>query len=170
MDARIFLIGFMGSGKSTHGSKLARMIGYSYVDMDRLIEQTAGMSIPDIFREHGEEAFRKWEHDILMELCRRQKVVVSTGGGAACHGEMIKIMNQHGCTIYIKLSPPALKHRLLLSKTERPLIKGKNEEELLAYIEQLLEAREFYYHQARHTVDGAGLQTERLVELVRTTP
>ena len=170
MDTRIFLIGFMGSGKSTHGSRLARMIGYSYVDMDRLIEQTAGMSIPGIFREHGEDVFRKWEHDILVELCSRQKVVVSTGGGAPCHGEMIRIMNKHGCTIYIRLTPHALKDRLFHSKTERPLIKGKNEKELLAYIEQLLEVREFYYHQARHTVDGAGLQTERLVELVRTCP
>ncbi|MFO7932940.1 MAG: shikimate kinase [Bacteroidales bacterium] len=170
MDSRIFLIGFMGSGKSTHGSKLAGMIGYRYVDMDRLIEQTAGMSIPAIFREHGEAVFRKWEHDILMELCFRQEVVVSTGGGAPCHGEMIRIMNKHGCTIYIQLSPRALKDRLFHSKTERPLIKGKSEEELLTYIEQLLEVRESYYQQARHTVDGEGLQTERLVELVRTCP
>ena len=169
MDSRIFLIGFMGSGKSTHGSKLAGMIGYSYVDMDRLIEHTAGMSIPAIFREHGEAVFRKWEHDILLELCRREKVVVSTGGGAPCHGDMIRIMNKHGCTIYIRLSPPALKKRLLHSKTERPLIEGKSEEELLNHIERLLESRETYYTQARYTVEGVGLQTGRLAELVGTS-
>jgi len=169
MHSRIFLIGFMGSGKSTHGSKLARKIGYDYVDMDRLIEETAGMSVPAIFREHGEAVFRKWERDILLELCRRENLVVSTGGGAPCHGGMIRIMNDQGCTIYIRLSPAELQQRLLLSRTERPLIKGKSEEELLHFIEKLLEEREKYYQQAMHTVDGVNLQTERLVELIRAS-
>lgn len=167
MHSRIFLIGFMGSGKSTHGSKLAGRLGFSYVDMDGLIEETAGMTIPAIFREHGEAVFRKWEHDILMELCRRDKVVVSTGGGAPCHDDMIRIMNEQGCTIYLKLSPSALRNRLIHSKTERPLIKGKTEDELLDFIEKLLGEREPCYRQARFTVDGDNLQTERLVELIR---
>ena len=108
MHSRIFLIGFMGSGKSTIGSRLARRIGYDFKDMDHLIEETAGMTIPDIFSEHGEPVFRKWDHDILLELCEYENVVVSTGGGAPCHNDMIRIMNDHGTTIYIKLPPPAL--------------------------------------------------------------
>ena len=83
MQSRVFLIGFMGSGKSTIGSRLARSIGYDFKDMDHLIEETAGMTIPSIFREHGEQVFRKWEHDILLELCEHENVVVSTGGGAS---------------------------------------------------------------------------------------
>ena len=82
MDTRIFLIGFMGSGKSTLGAQLARRVDYKFIDMDHLIEETAEMSIPEIFNEHGEEVFRKWEHDILYELCRRENLVISTGGGA----------------------------------------------------------------------------------------
>ncbi|MCK5136008.1 MAG: shikimate kinase [Bacteroidales bacterium] len=167
MYSRIFLIGFMGSGKSTHGSILARKIGYDFVDMDQLIEETAGMTIPGIFSEHGEQVFRKWEHDILLELCNRERVVVSTGGGAPCHNDMIRIMNDHGATIYIQLPPEVLKDRLLTSKTDRPLIKGKSESELLEYITSLLSERENYYQQARFMVNGVNLRAEELADLLR---
>ena len=167
MDTRIFLIGFMGSGKSTLGVKLSRQIGYDFVDMDKLIEETAGMTIQGIFSEFGEKVFRKWEYDILLELCNRVKVVISTGGGAPCHSDMIRIMNENGTTIYIKLTPEALANRLLHSKTERPLIKGKSEQELLDFIHLKLEERKFHYNQATHTVDGINLQTGNLISVLR---
>ena len=166
MHPRIFLIGFMGSGKSTLGYRLARKIGYQHVDMDHLIEETAGMSIPDIFREHGEQVFRKWEHDIVMELCSRDKLVISTGGGAPCHDDLITAMNENGTTIYIELSPLALKDRLLHSKTERPLIAGKSEPELLEYITGKLKERETFYRKARYIVDGISVEPEELVTLL----
>ena len=166
MDTRIFLIGFMGSGKSTLGSKLARLIGYDFVDMDQLIEETAGMTVPGIFNELGEKVFRKWEHDIVLELSHREKVVISTGGGAPCHSDLMRIMNKKGTTVYIQLTPEALAHRLLDSKTERPLIKGKSEQELLDYIHMKLEERDYFYNQATHTVDGINLQTEHLISLL----
>jgi shikimate kinase len=166
MQSRIFLIGFMGSGKSTLGTRFARKIGYDYVDMDHLIEETAGMTIPGIFREHGEQVFRKWEHDILLELCEREHVVVSTGGGAPCHGEMISIMNRHGDTVYIKLPAPVLKDRLRHSRTERPLIRGKTEGELLDFIHQLLQEREPYYSRAKYTVDGVNLDLDTLEHIL----
>ena len=166
MNTRIFLIGFMGSGKSTLGSKLARIIGYDFVDMDHVIEETAGMTIPGIFSEHGEEIFRKWEHDILLELCEREKVVVSTGGGAPCHNDMIRIMNNHGTTIYIQLPAEALRDRLLNSKTVRPLIQGKSASELLEYITSLLSEREKYYQQARHIINGINLKAEELAAVL----
>jgi len=167
IHSRIFLIGFMGSGKSTIGSRLAQKLGYAYVDMDHLIEETAGMTIPGIFKEHGEDVFRKWEHDILLEVCRRRNIVVSTGGGAPCHNNMMQIMNDHGTTVYLELSPIALMDRLIRSKTERPLIKGKSEAELLAYITSLLSDREKYYKQARFTVNGLNLKVEDMVELFK---
>jgi len=162
MNSRIFLIGFMGSGKSTLGSKLAHRIGYNFIDMDRLIEETAELSVPEIFSEHGEEVFRKWESDILHELCHREKVVIATGGGAPCHSRLMDLMNNHGTTVYIRLSPEELKSRLIRSRTERPLIKGKSEEELIAYIHKLLEQREKYYNSASMVVDGINLQSEEL--------
>ena len=166
MNPRIFLIGFMGSGKSTLGFKLAQKIGYDFLDMDQIIEETAGMTIPGIFSEHGEEVFRKWELDILLELCKYENVVISTGGGAPCHSDMIGIMNDHGVTIYFQLPPDALKNRLLHSKTERPLIKDKSEEELLEFISTLLTEREKYYQLARHTVNGVSLEIKELVDLL----
>jgi len=166
MDTRIFLIGFMGSGKSTLGSKLAPRIGYRFVDMDQLIEDTADMSIPEIFEEHGEEVFRKWERDILHELCHQEKLVVSTGGGAPCHSGMMEHMNRHGTTIYIQLPPEVLRERLIRSKTERPLIRGKSESELLDFITSLLRKRELFYLQASYVVDGVDLKAETLAGLL----
>jgi shikimate kinase len=166
MDSRIFLIGFMGSGKSTLGSKLAHRIGHEFIDMDRLIEETADMSIPEIFNEHGEEVFRKWESDIMHELCSKEKLVVATGGGAPCHSDLMQLMNEHGTTIYLRLSPDELKSRLIRSRTERPLIKHKSEEELIVFIENLLEQREQYYNQANYIVNGINLHPEELANLL----
>jgi len=167
MNNRIFLIGFMGSGKSTLGAQLARHLNYQFVDMDQLIEDTAEMSISKIFNEHGEEVFRKWEYDILLELCRREKLVISTGGGAPCHSQMMDLMNAHGTTIYLKLAPEALQNRLIRTKTERPLIKGKSDAELLEFITGLLEKREKFYNQATHIVDGINLRADSLTRLLQ---
>lgn len=168
MDPRIFLIGFMGSGKSTLGAQLARRLAYHFVDMDQLIEDTAEMSIPEIFEEHGEEVFRKWEQDILRELCQGEKMVVSTGGGVPCHSGLMDLMNNNGTTIYLKLSPEALLSRLIRSRTERPLIKGKSEAELLEFIIDLLEKREEFYMRASHVVDGLNMTAESLIRLLES--
>lgn len=167
MDTRIFLIGFMGSGKSTLGVQLARHLAYQFVDMDQLIEDTAEMSIPEIFDEHGEDVFRKWEHDILLELCQREKLVISTGGGVPCHSGLMDLMNSHGSTIYLSLSPKALLNRLIHSRTERPLIKGKSETELLDFIKEKLKEREEFYMQAAHVVDGLDMKALNLAALLQ---
>jgi shikimate kinase len=167
MDTRIFLIGFMGSGKSTLGAQLARRLEYHFVDMDQLIEDTAEMTIPEIFDEHGEEVFRKWEHDILQELCQRENMVISTGGGVPCHSGMMDLMNSCGTTIYLQLSPEALLSRLVKSRTERPLIKGKSEAELLEFIRSKLKEREKFYSRASHVVDGLNMKAEALAVLLQ---
>jgi shikimate kinase len=167
MHSRIFLIGFMGSGKSTIGARLASKIGYSHVDMDQLIEETAYMSVPGIFSELGEAVFRKWEQDILNELCQREKIVVSTGGGAPCHNNLIEIMNRHGATVYIRLDPEVLQERLLKSRTERPLIKGKSPVQLLEYIREKLKEREPFYLKATYVVNGTSLKTDELASLLK---
>jgi len=164
MQTRIFLIGFMGSGKTTAGSQLARKLAYEFLDMDQMIEETAGMSVPEIFKDLGEEVFRSWEHKILLELCQKERVVIATGGGAPCHGTMMSTMNANGVTIYIKLSPSILKDRLTKARIERPLIRGKSESELLQYIRTTLEAREVFYSQANYIVDGDKLDPENLAK------
>ena len=169
MESRIFLIGFMGSGKTTLGRRLARLTGYSFTDMDQLIEETAGMTIPEIFSELGEKVFRKWERDVLLELCEREKHIISTGGGAPCHGDLMDLMNAAGLTVYLELPPLALKERLLHGRTERPLIKGLNEKELMKYIRDTLTERNAYYRQAKLIMEGVSPNLDALVAAMKAT-
>lgn len=165
---RIFLIGFMGSGKTTHGKVLAKKLGYRFMDMDRHIEQENGMSIPQIFESKGEQAFREMEKAALSYMCRENQLVIATGGGAPCHFDNMTRMNRCGLTIYLYLPPAALLRRLREAKTKRPLIRGKSREELLDYIEKTLRDREPFYREAHLVVDGMNLTTERLIRSIET--
>ena len=129
----IFLMGYMGSGKSTTGKKLAKLLDYSFIDLDNYIEEEQGKSIPAIFSEQGEEAFRLIEKDALNTLRVKENIVISCGGGTPCFHNNISVMNQAGTTVYIKLSPEMLQSRLLVAKEKRPLIENKNAEELLSF-------------------------------------
>ena len=95
-----------------------------------------------------------------------ERVVVATGGGAACHHNNMALMKQHGLTIYLQLTPEAIRDRLLQSKTQRPLIKGKKPEELLQYIRELLGSRDDYYLQSDLVLHGLNLQVEQLLEAI----
>ena len=162
---KIFLAGFMGSGKMTIGRRLVVPIGYNFVDTDRFIEMQHGMTVAGIFAQHGEKAFRNMERDVLLDLQKRDFLVVSTGGGMPCHNDNMDLMLACGKVVYLKTSPQALARRLLRSHTERPLIKGKTEEELQQYIMEKLAEREVFYSRA-HVV----VQTEdfTLDELLRS--
>ena len=149
----IFLIGFMGCGKSTVGRKLATAVGYDFVDLDQRVCEIAGMTIPEIFALHGEEAFRRIERQALEEMANRSDVVVATGGGAPCYGDNMDFIVSHGKAVYLKMTPPALQQRLLHAKAVRPKIVGKGPEELLAYIEELLAEREPFYGRANIVVN-----------------
>ncbi|MBN2697484.1 MAG: shikimate kinase [Bacteroidales bacterium] len=168
MVSRIFLTGFMGSGKTTLGRKLAKKLGYKFIDMDRYISGISGMTIPGIFSEYGEELFRKWESDVLKEIIKEEQVVVATGGGAPCHHDNMELMNQNGLTLYLRLTPESIRDRLVRSRNERPLIKGKSGKELLVYITELLQKREKDYMQSGLVVDGINPDVEQLVENIRT--
>ena len=164
---KIYLIGFMGSGKSTAGKKLAAEIGWNFIDMDKKIEESAGQTIPEIFSGHGEAHFREVEINVLRELEHSENVVISTGGGAPCHSDNMIFMKQTGLTIYLRLTPSQLKTRLTDAKTERPLIKGLSGEDLLGFIEQKLSQRESVYNQAEITIDGFGIDYKNLMEVIR---
>ena len=120
---KIFLIGFMGSGKTTLGKKLARVLGYDFVDLDKVIEEESGVSVPDYFSRHGEDAFRQLERDCLRTRLPAGPVVVATGGGAPCYFDNMDWMNEHGVTVYLMLPPGVLASRLNGSRN-RPLISG----------------------------------------------
>src|SRR5690606_36383247 len=118
---KIFLIGFMGCGKSIFGKKLAAKIGCDFIDLDNQFEHVAGASIPEYFAAYGEEAFRKEESRILKTFDYPMHCVVATGGGAPCYFDNIDWMNSKGLTIYIEMSPIALAQRLENGKARRPL-------------------------------------------------
>jgi shikimate kinase len=167
MHSRIYLIGFMGSGKTTQGKKIARMMGYDFIDMDIWIEEKEDLKVTEIFEQKGEAYFRKKETETIQELRNREKVVISTGGGAPCYGDNMKLLNESGLTIYLKLSPGVLQNRLKNSHVERPLVAGKSEDELRQTIEEMLSERELFYMQAEMVIDALGEVNERIVNAIQ---
>lgn len=157
----------MGSGKSTIGKKLATLLGWSFIDLDKKIEEQAGMSIPELFSQHGEGYFRNVETEVLKSLRSQRNTVISTGGGAPCHGDNMNYMLETGLTLYLKLTPVQLKSRLSESTGERPLIKDINNEDLLSFIAEKLDSRETWYNRAEITIEGINLDMSLLYSLVK---
>ncbi len=162
---RIFLIGFMGSGKTTTGRKLARKAGLNFIDMDEEIENKYNQKVGRIFLEKGEAVFRQYERDLLKEIIALDNMVVSTGGGVPCYYDNMEFMNENGITVYLRLDPPSLVKRLEEAKTDRPLIKNKNHDELIEYVANNLAEREKYYMHASHVIDARNLKISNLLEL-----
>ena len=152
---RIFLIGYMGSGKTTVGQLLATQLGYSFIDMDNHIEGKLFKSVSQIFAELGEDQFRMLEKQCLHEVAEFDQVVISTGGGVPCFFDNMEYMNKQGVTVYLKLSSADLAERLEQSHAnKRPLLANRKGEELLHFISEELAKREPFYSQAAFSVSG----------------
>ena len=163
----IFLIGFMGSGKSTTGKNLARRLGYGFLDTDKIIVERIGMSVNEIFDRLGEDTFRENEVRLLREVIQRKNLVVSTGGGLPCHGDNMIVMNKYGITIYLRQSPSALYRRLHSRRYKRPLVRDLSDEQLKNFIDQKLAERESFYARARHIVSGLNPDLDEIIRLLR---
>ena len=165
---RIILIGYMGSGKTTVGRQLAMALGLSFYDLDWYIEMRFHRTVAQIFAERGEEGFREMERNMLHEVAEFEDVVLSCGGGTPCFFDNMAYMNSLAETVYLKATPEVLAMHLKMGKVERPLIKGKTEEELLQYIRESLQSRETFYTQAKHTLDVTLLDNyEKIKDSVR---
>jgi shikimate kinase len=156
----------MGCGKSTLGKRLAKYLNLEFVDMDHYIEMRNHKSVPQIFAEEGEVEFRKKERKALEELSEFSDIVIATGGGAPCFFDNIDLMNQTGATIYMNIDPAILADRLIHSKTERPLIKGKSKEELIVFIDEMLAKRRPFYSQAKYEITEPDIDLETIEEMV----
>ena len=143
----------MGSGKTTVGKALSKETGMMFYDLDWYIESRMRKTVSQIFAERGEEAFRKLEHSMLHEVAEFEDVIISCGGGTPCFFDNMDYLNQQGDVVYLKASPEVLYNHLLMAKVERPLLKGKSPEELIAYITEHLKERAPYYEKARYTLD-----------------
>jgi len=149
---RIYLIGYMGSGKSTVGKGLAHALNLQFIDLDTYIEERNLKTIPEIFASEGEDGFRKAERKALHEVSEFENIVIATGGGAPCFFDNMDHIKKTGTSLYLEGSPRILAERLMNSKTERPLIKGKTEEELIAFIDETLAKRNNWYKRADVTM------------------
>lgn len=163
---RIYLIGYMGCGKSTLGRRLSEYLDLQFVDMDHYIEMRNLKTIPQIFAEEGESEFRNKERKALEELSEFTDTIIATGGGAPCFFDNINLMNDTGKTIYININPSILADRLLKSKTERPLIKGKSKDELVAFIDETLKKRNQFYKQAKFEITEPDIDLQVVKEMI----
>lgn len=151
---RIYLIGYMGSGKTTIGSVLAQSLNWSFIDLDELITNRSGKTVPEIFNQYGETVFRELEASALHSTFHKSHIVIATGGGTPCFYENLEKMKEHGSTIYLNVSVDELIRRLTSDPTIRPLVSGKTPGELGQHIQQHLSRRLTHYNKADYIVDA----------------
>lgn len=145
----VFLIGYMGSGKSTIGRKLADELGWQFIDTDVFIEARFRQRVSDMFDSVGEEVFRRRERIVIEELSGMQDCIIATGGGLPCHSDNMELLDSSGLTVYLSVSDEALAARLELCKRTRPTIRHKSGAELLAHVQEAMQTRRPIYRQAR---------------------
>jgi len=164
---KIFLIGFMGSGKTHWGRLLSEKLGIRFFDLDEQVTEHAGSSIPEIFAREGEEAFRLMEKDVLHIISEsHESFVMACGGGTPCYFNNIEYMNQAGTTVWINTPLEILFERLVKEKTERPLIRDLSDEQLKGFISKKFASRKIYYEQATLKINEEPVPLDHLVEKI----
>lgn len=163
---RIYLVGYMGSGKSKAGKLLASAMRYKFLDTDTMIEEETGKTVQQIFREKGEDYFRKLEKKVLRKTELTNRVVVATGGGLPGFDENMSWMNEHGITVYLEANEGLLFHRLATSKEGRPLIENLKDVELMEQISRHLTERGPVYNLAKIKVNALSLNVKILKQKI----
>lgn len=172
---RVFLIGYMGAGKTTLGKPLAQKLGAAFCDLDDYIEEHYGRTISEIFAEKGEDGFRVIEQAALHEVSELENVVVSCGGGTPCFFDNMDVMNACGETVFLSAAPAVLAEHLLMGQNKRPLIQGKKPDELEEFVRQSLQGRLPFYQKAKNVINIEVIHTDediqsyvnQIVEMVR---
>ena len=168
---RIFLTGYMGAGKTTLGKAFARKLNLPFVDLDWYMEERFHKTVGELFVERGEAGFRELEKNMLHEVGAFEDVVISTGGGAPCFFDNMDFMNRNGTTVFLNVHPDVLFRRLRVAKQQRPILQGKQDDELKEFIIRALEKRTPFYSQAQYVFNADELedrsQIEKSVEKLR---
>ena len=155
----------MGSGKTTVGKALAKELGLQFYDLDWYIESRRRKTVPQLFAERGEDGFREIECNMLHEVAEFEDIVLSCGGGTPCFFDNMDYMNRQGEVIWLKADAEVLYKHLLMGKTERPLLKGKSPDELIALIREQLEKRDRFYAKAHHVLDVSLMDTYEKINI-----
>lgn len=161
---RIFLIGYMGAGKTTLGKAFARSMGLTFIDLDWYIEERFHKTVRQIFEERTEEGFRELEKRMLHEVADFEDVVIATGGGTPCFFDNVEYMNQKGETVFLDVSQEVLFRRLKVAKQQRPLLSQKNDEELRVFIADALGKRLPHYSKAKHVFRADELEDKQQIQ------
>ncbi|MBE6310443.1 MAG: shikimate kinase [Bacteroidales bacterium] len=156
----IFLVGYMGCGKTTMGRSLSKYLNISFIDLDLFIEARFRRSVKDIFNERGENGFRQIEYNVLREVGEFEDVIISCGGGTPCHYDNMEYMNSRGTTVFLNASHEALLRRLSIptAKAKRPIIAQKSNEELSQFITEAMKQRVPHYTKASLIFDSSYLE------------
>ncbi len=158
VPTRIYLTGFMGSGKSALGPRLAERLGHDFVDLDEHIEREAGCTIQTLFATRGEDGFRRLETGALHAVSDRERVVVALGGGAVTRQGAMRLVRASGCLVYLRMTPSRLAERLAGQTASRPLLHEQGRplagDALRIRIATLLAPRASFYEQADITLDA----------------
>ena len=161
---RIFIIGYMASGKTTFGKALAEKTGQTFIDLDQFIEENTGLSIPEIFQTKGEEKFREIEQELLKKAIDSDPdCIIACGGGTPCFFDNIDFLNDCGITVFLETSTPVLISRLQQANASRPIMAGKTDEEISQKVLSQLCERLPHYMKAKLKWHGDDLETERQI-------
>ncbi|MDQ6761108.1 MAG: shikimate kinase [Bacteroidota bacterium] len=159
---RIFLIGFMGSGKTHWGRIWAAKNALSFFDLDAEVEKSFKMTVAEIFQKEGEEKFRELERYHLKKFAAKNNFILSCGGGTPCFGDNLEWMNAEGNVVYLRATPERILKNVTPKIDKRPLLKNVNPSELLFFIEKKLKEREPFYNKARYILDCGSLDEDSL--------
>lgn len=155
---RIFLIGFMGAGKTTLGKALSKELGLTFVDLDWYTEERYHQTINELFTGRGEADYRKLERQMLHEVAEFEDVIISVGGGTPCFFDNLEYMNNQGDTVFLQVNPAVLFKRLRVARRQRPLLCNQSDEEMKEYIGSTLELRKDYYSGAKFVFEANRLE------------
>ena len=160
---RIFLIGYMGAGKTTLGRAYSKDQGLTFIDLDWYIEERFHKTVQQIFAERGEEGFREIERRMLHEVADFEDVVIAAGGGTPCFFDNMDFMNERGVTVLLQAQPSTLFNRLKVAKSQRPLLADKSDDELMTFIMTGLQKRQVFYSKAQYVFASDELESQKQI-------